>query len=170
MSIEFSAWEARYLSLSELEYELRIRKLKPKSYHASKVKALDRAVAREVPVCIDPKYSLVTEIEAIEASLTSITTAIIELDEQVSADDVDVRRIKSRLVHITQRIERFPPKPAADGEQIVEEKKETWLANYLELESDLLEKVAINAKDLSSRTSSLLQPSVNAVKGVPVYK
>lgn len=92
-------FEAKFLLPDELDYELRIRALKPKNNRLSKIKTLSRAVKTNVATRVDPTYAIATETEIINGTLENITAAIIDLDENFTPHSIEFKRVKSRIVH-----------------------------------------------------------------------
>jgi hypothetical protein len=166
--------EPAYLSDEQLDYELRIRKLKPRDDRDSKVKVLTRALSgRQIKQIVDPKFKPDTEEAIIEKTLEDITTAIVALVDPENTHEI--RKIKSQLAYIIDRILRFPESTATS--KPVDEIKSTSFATCLELESDLLDKInLINANRSQILNSTMInEPSKSFLssrtsKPVPVYK
>jgi hypothetical protein len=151
--------EPAYLSDEQLDYQLRIRKLKPRDDRDSKVKVLTRELSgREMKLIVDPKFKPDTEEAIIEKTFEDITTAIVALVDPENTHEI--RKIKSQLAYIIDRILRFPESTATS--KPVDEIKSTSFATCLE-HAQILNSTMINVVSqsfLSSRTS----------KPVPVYK
>jgi hypothetical protein len=166
--------ERAYLSDEQLDYELRIRKLKPRDDRDSKVEVLTRALSgREMKLIVDPKFKPDTEEAIIEKTLEDITTAIVALVNPENTHEI--RKIKSHLAYIIDRILRFPESTAPS--KPVDEIKSTSFATCLELESDLLDKInsthanrsqILNSTMINVPSQSFL--SSRTSKPVPIYK
>jgi hypothetical protein len=117
--------EPAYLSDEQLDYELRIRKLKPRDDRDSKVKVLTRALSgRQIKQIVDPKFKPDTEEAIIKKTLEDITTAIVALVDPENTHEI--RKIKSQLAYIIDRILRFPESTATS--KPVDEIKSTSFA------------------------------------------
>jgi hypothetical protein len=72
-----------FLEDSELEYELRIRKLRGQNTRDSRVKTLERALAKSRTVVQDPEFTLENQKKLIDDTLETIKT-ISTLEAEVS--------------------------------------------------------------------------------------
>jgi len=172
---DFLNYEPKFLEMDELEYELSIRRVRAKAHRSSKVKTLERAIATEKPIMRDRNFVVAGEVATIDNKLTNITTRIVELDHNLDVNSVNFRRVRSRIIQITQRINRFrdaiPPNDETYTEDQVEDQIETWTGTVLELESDLLERLSPN-QVLSNTFNTTVQGAVDVqkAKSVPVCK
>lgn len=92
-----------HLLSEELNYELRIRGINTTRDIAAKRKILSRALEKERfrPLeLIDAAFSFESEKEAVDKTLESINSLILEFEGPAS--DSLHKRIKSRLIHITE--------------------------------------------------------------------
>lgn len=162
-----------HLLQEELNYELRIRGIITTRKDASvKRKMLARALESERfrnITLVDPEYDSVQEIKTITDTLDSIRNLVVEFEGP--ENDSQFRRIKSRLICITNRIQRLIV-PEEDGDVLKSLKNES-LATCLELDALLYEKVATQASTSPSGNTTIVQPlfqAQNVGKGIPVYK
>lgn len=175
------SFKPNHLLADELDYELRIRGTVTERNQNDKRKILTRLLARQTPntELSDPTYSFAAERNSINTSLESITTIIIDFEG--SESDSCFKRISSRLIHLTERLNRL--KIDGDDREIVIEFKNESLATCLTLEGDLFERVEQFNKANSLNQSQVESPAhfngasnfvptnyVSTPKSIPVYK
>lgn len=164
-----------HLLCDELNYELKIRGIVTMRDIPAKRKILARALEKERfrPLqLIDENFNFEGEKQAINSTLESVNTLIVEFEGPAS--DSLCKRIKSRLIHVTDRVKRMPIPEGNEEAKIY--KNETY-ATCLEYEATLQEKIIVEQPLLNLETPSLehnLQVihtpvPVNA-KTVAVYK
>lgn len=169
-----------HLLMSELDYELRIRGIVTGRKDASQkrkmlAKILEKDRGREGMALTDPEYNFDNEVQVIDATTESIKTVIADFEGPES--DSTCKRIRSRIIHVTDRVKRIQIPDNDDAPRVTEFKNES-LANCLELEVLLDEKISKEAPlvDMSVfNNQSHNQPIVNTIvqptfRTVPVYK
>lgn len=172
-----------HLLLSELNYELRIRKVTSDRPHDEKRKILGRLWTKErqqgldLMTLVDPSYDFNIEKVEIDASLNSIANLICEFEGSVN--DSSYKRATTRLCHITLRIQRIKLVVTDENyEEILKFKNESY-ATSLKLEADLHDKIIdedcvnLNSTVLPSNnvnTTCNHSNSCNNQKYFPVYK
>lgn len=170
-----------HLLSQELNYELRIRGIVTERKEASQkrkmlTRLLERDRDRKDILLEDPEYNVENEKRVIAETVESIKNVISEFEGPES--DSTYKRIRSRIIHITNRVSRVKLLNDDTYNEILTFKNESK-ANCLELEVLLQEKV----RDLSTslmdvnplNLSSSSQPVVNnvynsSVRSIPVYK
>lgn len=164
-----------YLLIEELNYELRIRGVNTTRDIPAKRKILGRAFDKERfrPLDLtDPDFNFESEQEAINNTLESVNSLILEFEGPTS--DSLYKRIKSRLIHVTNRVKRMQI-PENASEEIKTYKNESY-ATCLEYEANLQERVTeerplLNLDTPIAEHSVLVQsPAPIAAKAIPVYK
>lgn len=171
-----------HLLTQELNYELRIRGIVTERKEASqKRKMLARLFERDRDrvniVLEDPEYNFDNERRVIDETIESIKNVISEFEGPES--DSTYKRIRSRIIHISNRVLRIKIPNDEQAAEVLEFKNESK-ANCLELDVLLEEKVKREAStslmDINPlNASSLSQPVVQNVyhsniQSVPVYK
>lgn len=173
-----------YLLSEELNYELRIRGVvTTRKDAACKRKMLSRAISRDHNrdiKLVDPEYKIETEKVAINNTLEQIRALIPDFDGPPT--DSGFKRIETRLIHITNRVNRIDVPTNVIGEldqEVLTFKNESY-ATCLELEALLYDKVQDkndNINEVVPSTSyetktipATLQYHPPSRKSVPVYK
>lgn len=169
-----------HLLARELNYELRIRGIITERKDAQQkrkilAKLLEKDRARMDIVLRDPQYDFDDEKVVIDETIDSIKTVIGEFEGPES--DSTCKRVRSRIIHLTERVKRIEVVDNERKEEIQTFKNES-LATCLELEVLLEEKIVKDAAlvDLTSfSNSSAVQPIVQNIvqpnfRSVPVYK
>lgn len=174
-----------YLISDELDYELRIRNcVTGRKTAVQKRKILNRLLEKDrvspkvnIYAYVDPNFDFAIEKEIINNSLESLCTLIIDF-EGGPITDSSFKRIKTRLIHISDRVKRIPIN-AEDVDEISTFKNESY-ATCLELEADLytkvtnteinpeIEKVDINQPSTSGQSNNVVS-NVN-FKYYPIHK
>lgn len=180
MNTNTNAMKTNHLLVSELDYELRIRGIVTGRKDAGQkrkmlAKILDKDRGRVGVVLTDPEYNFDNEVEVIDATIESIRAVIADFEGPES--DSTCKRVRSRIIHVTERVKRIQIPNNDDATRVTEFKNES-LANCLELEVLLDEKITKEPSlaDMSVfSNNSNIQPVVNtivqpAVRNVPVYK
>lgn len=173
-----------HLSINELNYELRIRRVVSCRGQDEKRKILRRLLVRQKTVkdleLHDPEFSFTTEQDEINATLESITQLVIEFEG--NKDDSTFKRAKSRLSHISERISRLPIIVGEDDEKERLSFKNEAFATCISLEADLYDKItdqspAVNNASSTSNScihsvsgTSQSLPNPPYYKSIPVYK
>lgn len=152
-----------HLLINELDYELAIRNVVTTRNMQEKRKILSRLLAREPSPgdSIDLNsynFNFEFEQDAINGSLQSITTLVIDFEGN-SSDSV-FRRIISRLVHVSGRVQRIPI-PEDETKLTVENFKRETRATCLHIESELYAKVIPDNSDS-------FQPNISHMPSAPV--
>lgn len=166
-----------YLLTDELNYELRIRDVVTGRDISQRRKILARCLERDKGrelELVDPEYNYETEKRCINYSLESIRALVAEFDGPET--DSSYKRIKSRLIHGTLRVQRIKI-PEDDPAPVKIYKNETY-ANCLEIEADLHEKVKIStpladAAPQAQPVPTVVRQSDTLVpfsKNIPIYK
>jgi hypothetical protein len=168
MTDDFATIIPIFLEDSELEYELRIRKLRGQNTRDSRVKTLERALAKSRTVVQDPEFTLENEKKLIDDTLETIKTTISTLEAEVSVDSNIYKRISTRIAYITQRILRVSKNIKTTSE--INDLTENWEAQCLELEADLIIKTKTSIRDVPSHMSLQSVGSNSSTKSVPVHK
>lgn len=150
----------------ELDYELAIRSVVTQRNMNDKRKILSKLIKKERHANVpgsqvhfeEYKYDFKTEEAAINKSIISITDCIIDFEG--SDHDSAFAKIKSRLIHLTGRVNRLiVPENDTDG---VEQFKHEAYATCIKLESDLDDKVIEDPQTPNVSFSPLpAQPVVN---------
>lgn len=169
-----------HLLLSELDYELRIRKVVTNRSQDDKRKILARLLDKErnkgsLDVVQDPDFNFDRESEVINSTLESIKSLIAEFEGPTS--DSLYKRLKSRLFHITYRVQRMPIEGENAQSAIQLAFKNESYATCLQLDADLHEKVEIqnsltNINPPEHRAPIQSTPVVVSctANSIPVYK
>jgi hypothetical protein len=168
MTDDFATIIPIFLEDSELEYELRIRKLRGQNTRDSRVKTLERALAKSRTVVQDPEFTLENEKKLIDDTLETIKTTISTLEAEVSVDSNIYKRISTRIAYITQRILRVSKNIKTTSE--INDLIENWEAQCLELEADLIIKTKTSITEVPSHMSLQSVGSNSSAKSVPVHK
>lgn len=127
----------------ELEYELKIRAVVTQRNVVEKRKMLGLLLQKErdsnkfnIVQCMVDKLDFASEKAEIDRSLSSISDIISEFEG--TTKDFVFLRMKSRLVHVSNRLRRLPiPENDVEASSYVQESIATCLA----LEADLYERV-----------------------------
>lgn len=172
-----------HLLIDELNYELRIRNVICNRCQDEKRKILARAFAKEKAGkkvdLSDPNFDFEKERQEINDTIVSITTLILELEGD--ENDSIFKRARSRLCHVTGRVQRIPN---PNNEVEVTTFKNESYATCLNLEADLYERVLANKPTTSTSAfdtsvvgnttfvpSPIFLPnSSSQTRFVPVYK
>ncbi|KAK9731641.1 hypothetical protein QE152_g13442 [Popillia japonica] len=117
----------------------------------------------------DPDFDFEIERDAINATISSIKECINEFEGPES--DSAFKRIASRITHVTDRVKRIE----LTDEEVVTTFKNDSLANCLELEVLLSEKVIRETQPVFTNTPPIQSlhsdiPQTSIVKRTPVYK
>lgn len=155
-----------HLSINELNYELRIRRVVSCRGQDEKRKILRRLLVRQKTVkdleLHDPEFSFTTEQNEINATLESITQLVIEFEG--NKDDSTFKRAKSRLSHISERISRLPIIVGEDDEKERLSFKNEAFATCISLEADLYDKITDQSPAVNNASStSILAYTVSPV-------
>lgn len=176
------SFKPNHLLLPELNYELRIRNTFTDKPHDDKRKILGRLLVKERQQNFDisklkvPNFDFAVEKKEIETTLASIETLI--SDFEGPSTDSCFLRANSRLLHVTNRIQRIPLEEGTQQDAILKFKNESY-ATSLKLEADLYEHVRDVDPNLTLNNSLSHTQINNAVpiisvptnsKTVPVYK
>jgi chromosome segregation ATPase len=167
MTDDFATIIPIFLEDSELEYELRIRKLRGQNTRDSRVKTLERALAKSRTVVQDPEFTLENEKKLIDDTLETIKTTISTLEAEISVDSNIYKRISTRIAYITQRILRVSKNIKTTSE--INDLIENWEAQCLELEADLIIKTKTSIREVPSHMSLQSVGSNSSTKSVPVH-
>lgn len=164
-----------HLLCDELNYELKIRGIVTTRDISAKRKILARALEKERfrPLQLaDNEFDFENEQQAINNTLESINTLILEFEGPAS--DSLCKRIKSRLIHVTDRVKRMS---IPEGDEIAKVYKNETYATCLEYEATLQEKIVVEQPLLNLESPAIehnLQvihtPVPVTAKAVPVYK
>ncbi|KAL3286936.1 hypothetical protein HHI36_001421 [Cryptolaemus montrouzieri] len=157
-----------HLLIGELNYELRIRGVTSERDQDVKRKMLGRLLDKErrgqVQNLLDPSYVFANERDDIEYALLSIRQLINEF-EGTTSDSV-YKRVKSRLAHITSRVQRMPIDAEVNDHEQRDFKSESY-ATCIELDAELHERVlpsvAAVLPDPSQASTSTQQPILNVL-------
>lgn len=166
-----------YLLTDELNYELRIRGVVTGRDLTQRRKILSRCLEREKGRDLDlsdPEYNYEAETQCINRSIESIRTLVSEFEGPET--DSAFKRIKSRLIHVTLRVQRIRI-PEEDPAPVRIFKNENY-ATCLELEADLHERVTIpsnNSDTVTQPQNTSVAPRQSEVvlplpKNIPIYK
>lgn len=163
-------FKANHLIETELDYELLIRKLTSSRPVAEKRKILSRVLAKEktspdsLVILADYDFDLENEKGAIERTLLQIGEAILDFTQSGgNANDHAFLRIKSRIVHITNRVKRLlklldiPNKVNDDQRDELTKFHSEYYATCFKLEADLFEGVQVGEQPRVEP----LQPVIN---------
>ena len=170
-----------HLLSEELSYELRIRGIVTTRKDASiKRKMLQKCISKEVGRDLeysDPEYNFENEQKIINEVLDNLRNLISEFSGPET--DSGFLRIRSRLIHVTNRVKRIKFRVDDDDESIQTFKNESY-ATCIELEVLLGDNVVNTKQQIETNNSSNLIVSNNPVeiqhtiqnvtKSVPVYK
>ena len=155
--------KAAHLLKDELEYELSIRSIKSKRDSNEKRKILARLLdkERDVPNKLVNMNAYPFNFENEKTGIETTLQSIKELIEDFVGTETDplFLRLKSRLIHVSSRINRMPliasepsdAQQAAVWKEQVEFQKESF-ATSLVLEADLYEKLSSQAAPVSRST------------------
>lgn len=149
----------------ELDYELAIRSVVTHRNVNDKRKILSKLLRKEKEankpdsqVNFDEyDYDFKVEEAAINKSITTITDAIIDFEGTTS--DSSFTRIKSRIIHLSQRVKRLIV-PETDDDNVADFKRESY-ATCVQLESDLDDKVTVDPQTPTNFPPQMTQPVVN---------
>lgn len=168
-----------HLLLNELNYELKIRNVVTNRSQDDKRKILARLLERErverLDNLVDPDFNFDSETEVINSTLESIKSLISEFEGPTS--DSLYKRLKSRLAHITGRVQRIP-KNGDDAQSALQVsfKNESY-ATCLQLDAELHERVKTENPSINlvtSEPSACFQNTPVVVScsanSMPVYK
>lgn len=141
MDYEFSP---RHLLSPEIEYELKIRNVNSRKDRSEKIKILARLLHREAQGSdiIDLENyesSFDDERDAINSTIVNITSLI--LDFEGNPADSLFNRIKSRLAHVTGRVQRLDVPDEGDNRDEIKNFKEETYATCLELDAEVHDKI-----------------------------
>lgn len=169
--MSFDRFIPQLLKADEIEYELRIRSCRTVRDLEHCYKILDRALS--VSPCndtklVDPLCTFNDEQGQINRTIASIQSAVDDLD-QVQENDPAVAKIKSRLAHITIRLERVVAKAGDDAKVVSDFKNETKATIWL-LESDLFSTKIISPSLIKQPRASTVPSNFSSGSSVPVYK
>jgi hypothetical protein len=153
----------RHLLGHELEYELNIRNVKTKKDRNEKVKVLGRLFAKESQGAkhIDlNSYTSTFENEKENINNTLVNIASLIVDFEGNPADTLFSRVKSRIAHVTGRVQRLVVPAEGDKVEEIRLYKNESYATCLELEADLHEKIIVDQpNDLNQSVSQ--QPVIN---------
>lgn len=160
-----------YLLANEVTYELRIRGVNTNRDINEKRKILGRALIKEKGrdiVLEDPAFDFDTERAALDETLESIRSLV--SDFVGPPTDSMYLRLRSRLVHATNRAKRL--KPGGDPEKV--NYMDEAYATCLHLEAELEDHIVVDRDAILVQPAPVNPPTVITVpspnKTVPIYK
>lgn len=131
----------RHLLLNEIDYELKIRNVNSRKDRSEKIKILSRLLQREnlgTDIIDLENYDSTFEEErdAINSTIVSITSLVVDFEGNPA--DTLFQRIKSRIAHVTGRVQRII---VPEGDDDIRFYKQETYATCLELDANVHDKL-----------------------------
>lgn len=159
-----------HLLSNEINYELRIRGVVTGRDVSDKRKILGRLLNKERGRDLDirdPDFKFDEEREAITSSVESIKNLVRDF-EGPSTDSLFIR-LRSRLIHITGRVNRMEVNDGADADR--QSFKNEMYATCLQLEAELYERVTSDTPSIENPTQPTTIVQIPAqTSSVQIYK
>jgi len=148
-----TSWNVNFLRKTEIQYELKIRKLPYVGVVNDLRKALTESLSNNVEVDLETVNSIdvTQELEDCEAKLQNLSELIAEYEG--TFHDAEFHRLHTRLAHLALRIERIP---VAAGTEVDQEETKNELKTTLQALQDSFKE----PEDLVKKTEPAKDSSV----------